>query len=535
MQLPPGSQTCPNCGMVADPGAAPAASTPPQGPPPGPPPGPPAGAPPGYAAPAGSPYAPGQPPGRPPEQPGRAGMPPIVQRILVGNWAGSALVAAVVIGVAVVFGLVLAVFSIRHGVSFWQILVAGVSLGAMAFGADAVASADEGGGSVGAFPLTITLAAFAAGVYAFRRMTRTYPRALDALIDAGRVALISGVLMMVLTLVFKTTVDGARTGASSVGALFMTLVLTFLVLAAAVLLRRDWLQHRVTRTVHDWVKAPVTGVVWLLLFLPVAGTVAALAILLVGDGSGEATAGLTGADWRAVIAGVVAYAGSGGLWAVTLGSLGKLGVFGDIADFIGLASGFSSALGGEETPDIPTSGGLLFFTGDANEPGLWVCVFLAPLALAIGVFGVVRGAGHRGGRAQDLVPLRGLGLWVVSLLVVLPVLFRIANVHVSIDAGPFGEVGGGLGIKGVGATFLIFLYALIVAFVTGLVTGVIDGGSLKRVLGSLNKTPQGQSTYPQQGYPQQGYPQQGYPQQPPPQVPPAPQQPPPGPPPGPPA
>ena len=415
-----------------------------------------------------------------------AQLPSWALKVLTGNWIGSATVAGAVVGTSLALALVLTLIGHQSGMGVRDTLTLMTALMTGAFGADVGGSGGGVEAHVGAFPLTITLVTLAVAVVVFRRVTAGYQRASDAVADAGRAALISGLAMMVFALVFTTKSDGTKLGASPVGAFFLTLLIVFLLLALVVLMRRDWLRTRVTQVVHDWVRAPVLGLAAILVALPFAGIIAALAVLLFGSGTSGYTSSFSGGDWRLSVIGVIAFAGNLGLWAVTLGTGGKVGVFG-LDKYADLINGLSSSLGGDSR-DIPTGGRLGWFTTTFHEPGLWVTLVLTPACLAFGAYAVVRASGYRSRTdATGPVALRGLALWVASLLVAVPYFVRLANVHTRID-GPFGiALSPAVGASGVGATFLIFLYALVVAIVVALAVGVLDGAALRASAAAIGR------------------------------------------------
>ena len=441
-----------------------------------------------------------------------ATLPPWVRRALVGNWAGSAAVAGAAAGTALLVSLVLAILIRQPGMSVHDVLVATAGLASGAFGADVVVSGTGESGGVGAIPLTITLAVIAATVLTFRRVTATYTRGSDGILDAARAALIAAIVMMIVALALRAHVGAQTVHASALGAFFLTLIDVFLFLALAVLLRRDWLRSRIAQVVHDWVRAPVVGLVTMLYLLPIAGAVAALAMLLFGSGTGDYTSGIDASGWRGIVGGVIAYAANGGLWAITLGSCGKVGVFG-LDDLKSILSALTSG-------SIPSGGRLTWFTGTFHEPGLWVCVVLAPLVLASGAYAVLRACGGPGPLGRGATPaarrpaLRDLAVWVGSLLLAVPYAVRLANVHFHAGADDYGiHLSGGLGAFGLGATFLLFLYALIIAALLGLATGVLDGPAIRSATAAIGRQLQQRPGAPAGEKP--SYPQQPYPQQPP--------------------
>ncbi|MEP9384009.1 hypothetical protein [Nocardioides sp. KR10-350] len=425
--------------------------------------------------------------------------------ILRSGWRTAGTVAAATVGSALLLSLVLAFVGKQPDVSVHDTFTLMTALMTGAFGASFGGSAEDSGISVNAsasaIPLTITLVALAATVIVFRRATAGYGRPLEALIDALRAALICGLVMMIFALVFTADSDGTKIHASAVGAFFLTLILVFGVLAVTVLLRRDWLHAHWAQLLHDWARAPILGLVAVFALLPVAGIIAALAVLLIGKGSSGYTGDFTGADWRLVVIGVIAYAGNLGLWAITLGTCGKVGVFG-IDQILSMVSSLSESLGGD-SQEFPTGGRLTWFTGTFHEPGLWVTVVLTPLLLAAAAYAVVRATGYAGkGHPAGPSALRGLLVWVVALLVAVPIFVRVANLHAHVE-GPFGiDLSPAVGASGVGATFLLFAYALIIAAILAFALGLLDAATVRRAGAAVRTRLQEPSPT---GYGQQGY------------------------------
>ena len=408
-------------------------------------------------------------------------------RALLGaNPAGAVLVAGALVGTSLVVSLMLSLIGRQDGMGVRDTLTMTTALMAGAFGADLEGSIQGVAGQVGAVPLTITLITLAVAIIVFRRVTAGHQRASAGLLLAARSAVAAALVMMAFARAFTTTSDGARVGVSVLGAFVLTLVIVFLVLALVVLLRRDWLRSRFLRALYEWAAAPVLGLAVALALLPLAGLIAGLAVLLFGSGTSAYTSSLSGGEWRLVIVGAIAYAGNLGLWAITLGASGTVGVFG-LQHYLDLINGFAGAWGGDGL-GLPTGGRLTWFTGTFQEPGLWVSVALTPLCLALSAYGVVRASGVRR-RADPCRPLalRGLALWVVSLLGAVPCVVRLANVHAHL-VGPFGiSLTPTVGASGVSATFLLVGYAAVVAVVTAVVVGALDVAACRAFLAAVGR------------------------------------------------
>jgi hypothetical protein len=463
---------------------------------------------------------------------------------VAGNWTGAALVAGAALLLAGVLGGVLALlvkpvdFGVGHTLDLAAVIAAG------AFGADLTFGAEDSGdffaftdGSIGIFPLTITVAVVLVLVVLFRRMVRDYPGPLPALGDAVRVALLVGLGLMVVAIVFRgdnerlgrgvgrelsEDVVGLRVeyGVSVVGALFQGFALTLLVLALVVAARSAWWPPR-ARRVADRVGPALHAYLLMLAALPVVGLIG---FLLLGFGE-ESLADLedeeAGAGLRQLLAVVFALLGNGGVWLLGLGAGAPVGGSGS----------YSSSLEG-----TASEGEWVYLWQDVTqeEPGLWASpvILLAVLAGAATV--VVRRSRERGDAFGNLL------VWVGGLVVVVPLAVRLANLHGSAggsepgydedyaDYESFGgpsdfEVSGTAGLEGLQATFYVVVIALLVALAVARLTGTLDLSGLRRTLGSLQvrpvaATPTGQ---PPTGQPPSGPPPAGPPSGPPPAGPPS--------------
>lgn len=430
----------------------------------------------------------------------------LVQTVLVGNWAGAAVVAATAVGVAGFLSTLLGLIAKPGDFGIDNTLTMIAVLMTSTFGGDLTVTSEipgiHGGGSLGLFPLTITLLTVAATILAYRRVTVRYRSGLTAFADGVRAAFLAAIPFLVVTFLFRSDNDDFGPGAlsafadddyrvsiggSHTGAFFMTFLVLVVVLGVATLMRRHWLGERAAR-VHDWVAAPIAGVSTLAVLLPVAGAIAWFALLLLGDGADTGDLDLDG--WMSVIAGAVIYAGNAGLALVTLGAAGKLGAS---------AEGTANAAGQDWSQDQSIAHGLTWFTGEWGEPGLWVAVIVTPLWLAAGAYVAARKAGRIG-------PGKGIAAYVVSLLVAIPVLVRLAGIHAHgevkgnlgdlLDASFFGledlvqasaHGGASVGPVAISATLLLTLYGAVVGLLVALAAGVVSTGDLKSQASSFAK------------------------------------------------
>ena len=136
---------------------------------------------------------------------------------------------------------------------------------------------------------------------------------------------------------------------------------------------------------------------------------------------------------------------------------------------------------------------LAFFAGDeGEEPALWA----APVVLLVVLAACAVLVASRSRDRTQVV--RDLAVWCALLLVAVPWLIRLANLHGSgtydFDGGDEGfsgeaEFDGFVGLAGGQATFLIFLIAIVVAVVVALARGGFRGVRLPEVFARLQQNP----------------------------------------------
>ena len=468
------------CGSCGRPLAATPAAAPPSAPPP-PPTAPMAAAP--TAPPASPPVLPPAPAGPPPTAgPATPHLPSVNwQRLLVGNWLGAGLTAVTALAVAGVLSTVLALMSkpVDFGVENGLALV--TTLLAATFGADLVLDLDTGGetahANLGMFPLTVTILALVAAAFVFRRVTARYPRALDAVADAARAALLLGLAVMLFAIVFRadnhelgrgwgavlsrsrTGVD-AEWGASVAGAFFLAFLLLFVTLVAVLFaIRRDWWPAPVQR-VHDWAAAPLYGVATIFAMLPVAGVVGLLLLIFTGDTLGDNDP--TNDDLSAGIALIVGLVASGGFWLISLGAGAAYGTI-------------ESGSGSSDTTDLHH---LAHYAQDT--PGLWAAPVVMLVVLFLAAFAVAR----RTAAPQRI--LGNLGVFVALLLVVLPLMSRLTSMHAGARLdGEDLEGSYYIGQVGWQATLLLALMALVCAGLVALMSRSINPAAVRAQASAL--------------------------------------------------
>ena len=488
------SRFCGNCGRPTA-VAAPPTTTPPGGPSPT---APIAAAP--TAPPAAPPVLPPPPGAQRPAGPSAPTLPSVNwQKILVGNWLGAGLTAGTALVVAGALSTVLALlakpddFGVDNGLTLVAALLAAT------FGADLVLNLDDGDQTahvdLGMFPLTVTILALLAAVLVFRRVTARYPRALDAVADGARAALLLGLAVMVVALVFRGDNDkmgrgwgaelaaarlgfDAEWGASVAGAFFLSFLLLLTTLVAVVFAsRRDWWPAPVQR-VHDWTAAPLYGVGTIFVMLPVAGIVGLL--LMVFTGSVLDDHDPTDDDLSAGIALIAGLIASGGFWLISLGAGSAFGT-----TWRDPGSGSESDLHR-----------LAHYADDT--PGLWAAPVVMLVVLFLAAFAVAR----RTASPQRI--LGNLGVFVALLLVALPLMSRLTSAHVGTSLE--GDSNRGtyyLGQVGWQATLLLTLAAVLCAGVVALMSRAVSPATVRAqaaaVVGRLQSDPgrpTGQPTTP---------------------------------------
>ena len=429
---------------------------------------------------------------------------------MVGNWLGAALVA---VGTAAVTGLLAMLFVILVKPTDFGLantlglatMLAGATWGADAHGQllELYGSRASGDVYVGTFPLTLSLISGVVAVLLFRRVTRGYRSGVALVADAARTALLFAICLWVPSLFLnldtkklgqgwgyqvsaESTGLRMELGANSGGALAMGF-LTMLLLLLLASLSRPGVWTGLMAAVHRWLVAPVKATAALLMLLPVAGAIGYAAILLFGDEND--TSNLPEGGLRSLVASAIVYAGNAGVWLINLGVgspiNGRANLTGEGAD------GTSERLWGDMTE---------------QEPGLWVAPAVA-LAVLLVVAIVTRRAHHRvlsterpiepPGQTSKLTRVgfgahpgmaAALVAWPLSLLLVLPVLLRMASVHGSGQGGLGGDPTGSdlerlrfsAGPSLAQGTLLLFLLAAIIGIIVALRSDAVDAAALRQ-------------------------------------------------------
>lgn len=197
-----------------------------------------------------------------------------IDRLLMGDWGGAALAAVAGYATAFALGLVLTLLAGGERLPVRAILaIVGALVGA-AFGGDITGTITSGlgggSGSIGAYPLTITVLSLAVlGIVFWRRIRLTRPSLGDAMVQAVRTALLFAALLALSSLVlrYRGTLPGDQTS-SSVHATILGSATGGFLLASMVCLgwclrAAEWLPPQL-RSVRDTVAGPVAGLGFLL-------------------------------------------------------------------------------------------------------------------------------------------------------------------------------------------------------------------------------------------------------------------------------
>lgn len=428
-----------------------------------------------------------------------------------GNWVGAALTALTAVLVSfVVSGVLVWLADVDDQSVDDKLTSTAIATTAVAT-TDATASAshpdEEGevdlGATVGTVPIFVALLGLGAAAVLFRRLTATYPSWRFALGDALRAAVVYGILLLLLAIVFRGSnddlsrelqseleVDGEGDlgyGASVPTSLLLGILVMFVVLALACFLRRDWLGDRAKRT-HGLLAAPLTGLAGFLVLLPVAGAIGYACLWLTGEDvsgpsetNGDLGTGQKLSFWLFTI-------GNAGLGFLGLGGGARLGASYDVA--------FPEASDNESGEEFERLSWVV------DESGAWAMWFAIPtliLVLSVTAYLVLQRAHRLGYR-----PLHNLGVWMALMFVTVPLLARLASVHAtgeleySVDPEVAAEQGldenrvtvhadlfAGLPS---GDALLIPLVGVLVGLAVAAATGALD---VRRVASQLQQTPDG--------------------------------------------
>lgn len=425
--------------------------------------------------------------------------------ILRGNWLGALLVALTTAASSGLMGMALALLAKPEDFGLGNTLTLATILATGAFGADVTAEIEmsglidlSGDASIAVYPFTITLVALVVAVLLFRWLTRTYTSGVDALTDALRASVIFGFCLLIPALIFTSDNDelgrgwgrelsdealgmDAQVGADPAGAFFLGSLILAVVLGASALMRSQWWAAdqagRWWARAHSWARAPLAGAAATLLLLPLAGLVGLLSIALFGE---DTDVDISGDETRLIVATSIGLLANGGVWLISLGTGSRMGYDGR-ADGEGREQDWER-LWGEITND---------------EPGLWVAPAVALLVIGVSALIVLR-------RSERATALRSLGLWLASLVVVVPLLSRVTSFHVEVQAQEGRrdfDAEMYAGPDGFQTTVLVLLVALLVSCAVGLASGVANATTMRAQLQRMGRALQRPPSQPPAGAP----------------------------------
>ena len=436
-----------------------------------------------------------------------------MRRVLSWDWRSPFRIAGTTLGVslalAVVFGLASRPASSQLHWGFKTTLAWVTWVWESIFGVDAVGSVKVGGSldffgsaidgsasgsaAVGAMPLTLTVITLLATAVAFRRATSSSPSAVSALLLGARAALLTAIPLVAVSLLVSLNANdlvslvGTGGGPGSVLQQWLSLsgdkalslslstsdaalvppALLLAVVAGLTLLRGEWFTGRIWQGIQLCLSAPLRAFGRLAVAVVIGGLLFELTIWLVRWNTswpgGEHRPSLTAHQWVNGFASAIAYAGNAGAMALGLGSLGSVG-------YTTSATASTPLLSGPNTPH-EAHWIAWFAQPDHLAYGVWIAVLLAPAILLYAAWPLTRPHG-----ADARAALTGLGTWLVSLVVAIPVLASVANLSVdgsgSADAtfaigGFTGQATGSAsaGLSTLVCTFVVFVYALILGAV----------------------------------------------------------------------
>jgi len=417
-----------------------------------------------------------------------AGTRPDWTRLVRGNWLGAGLVAGMTLATAGLLAVVMTALAkpSDFGLDNSLTMVAAILNGA--FGGDLVAhlriSGESAQASLGAVPLTVTVVSLAVAVLAFRRVTAAYTSAVDALLDAARAALIFGLALMVIALVFRADSSkfgkgwGNRLaqlldakisfGPSVAGSLLVGFVFLFGTLVASLWTRRSLWPVRF-QPAGEFLVPPILGLATLVLLLPVAGLVGVGLMLATGHTVQDADT-TTSHDFFASATLIFSLLASGGFWLISLGAGGSLGTHG-------------SSTGSAD------SGAYDHLKTFADEdPGLWAAPLVLLAVIALATYVVVRTTRSRGSLQSSLIA------WTVTVLLATPLLVHLTSIHGSVSASD-GSASGAVGVHGLPATMLLTLVTLLWSLLVAWRLGVLDVDRIRELSRRIQTNP-GRSASP---------------------------------------
>jgi hypothetical protein len=411
-------------------------------------------------------------------------------RLLTGDWLGSARIGLATFGTAALLAAALIAIASPVGLDTKQFLTAVAALTASAFGGDVVFSAgysdSSQSASLGLYPLSLTLASLAVGALLYAHdIRRPEMRLGSAVLHAARAGLILGLFVGVMTLVLRSdlrlpsqTSDlgvPSVTGAVRVGVLPVSIfafLYLFALCLAVCLNRRDWLSSRVL-VLRDSLAAPTRALFGMLAVTCLVGIVAGVIDIIASHDSQDSSA----------FAALLAAAPNIGMSVMLLGS----------------GAGFRFAYESNSPRGSGISGhhaDTTYLSGLADQINGWVWLF--PLATAVVL---LSGAAITVWLSRSTDEARkGLLRWIACVVVATPLLVHLAAVHVHAASGTDGDFtnrswNAVFGVSGWQAVLLMALWSFLAAVV---VTAVLPA-MMTRGRPAAAPTPPAWSTYADRG------------------------------------
>lgn len=415
---------------------------------------------------------------------------------------------------------------------------------------DGVSGSGSAHAGFAAMPLTLTVLTLVVAAFVFRRVIRNCTSALSAVLVGARAALFIAIPLWFFSLFASLSIDDLAKLAglgkpttdtyngqsysycnsacsylqtlhqaksrwvdwsfaltpSSTQAFFISFLLVLGLFAALTLSRAEWFTGRVLGAVRLCLLAPMHALGAIAPALVAAGLVFSFVSLIVRwnshTGFHSVHPSLSTHNWIILIFTFIAYAGNSGVMALGLGSWGNFG--GTVsANWNANVPGINGAGSGSISCSVQhgmtwwahasntiTSNPCSGFGQDRNfystaipgaDWGVWTAAILAPIVL---IYVAIRILKANGTDAKSM--LTSLGTWVLSLLVVMPVISYLAEIAIdgdasgSLNGATAGSASGNgsisLGLAG-STTFLVFGYGLLFALIIGLATGAINRSS----------------------------------------------------------
>jgi hypothetical protein len=345
----------------------------------------------------------------------RLSMPNIqLERLLTGDWIGAAMTALAVFATAAVLAVALVGLADPANIGVKQFLTAAGLMVAAAFGGDVASglndSESEVAVTIGAYPLTLTIAALAVGSMVFWwRVARRRQTLVDGIVHAVRASLILAGLLTVSSLVLRTELSlpeefgvlgtsdvQGQIGSNLPAAALLGAFYLFLTCAATCLRRRDWLPRPMQR-VRDFLVLPTLGIAAVLAVVCVAALVAGIGTIIAVEELQESAS-----------------------FALLLSALPNLG----LAMFFvgGGAAAKMSSTGSDSTFDEAQS---MHLTALADMSSDWV--WLVPLATALALVAAAACVVLYSRSAKEA--RGGLLRWLLVMTLASPLLVHLAAVH----------------------------------------------------------------------------------------------------------